>query len=161
MLKLISEMEVCHVIVWKYTYLVFHRCFYYHHFIHSSIRIPHEKIVIILGLVLHKEWKKTNVSISSRKECVANLRITNAAKQFIANATADDHALKLRFYGVASSEGMIIGADIDTLFDSDHQIDIEGYTIGISPEVLPSLQTATIHAEKHMHREGIILLNCK
>lgn len=89
------------------------------------------------------------------------MRITNAAKQFIQNATAGDHSLKLRFYGVASSDGMLIGADIDTLFDSDHQIDVEGYTIGVSPEVLLNLQMATIHAEKYSTREGIILLNCK
>ncbi|MBQ0138368.1 MAG: hypothetical protein KBT36_03655 [Kurthia sp.] len=105
--------------------------------------------------------EKTNVSISLWKESVVHLRITNAAKEFIKHATADDSSLKLRFYGVASSNGLLIGADIDTLIDSDFKMDVDGYTVGISPEVLPKLQTATIHAEKQASREGIILLNCK
>lgn len=105
--------------------------------------------------------EKTDISILFRKECVTHVRITNAAKKFIKNATANDSSLKLRFYGVASNEGMLIGADIDTLIDSDHQIEFEGYTIGISPEVFQKLETATIHAEKQATREGIILLNCK
>lgn len=89
------------------------------------------------------------------------MKITYAGKQFIQKATANDETLKLRFYGVRSQRGMIIGADIDTLFESDHVIEFEGFQIGISPEVLENLQRATIHAELHPKQEGIILLNCK
>lgn len=87
------------------------------------------------------------------------MKITTAAKKFIQNATADDSSLKLRFYGVSSSDGMIIGADIDTLIDTDHIIEVEGYQIGVSPEVFPNLQSVTIHAETQQQRQGIILFN--
>lgn len=87
------------------------------------------------------------------------MKITTAAKQFIQNATADDSSLKLRFYGISSSDGMIIGADIDTLIDTDHIVEVEGYQIGVSPEVLHNLKSVTIHADTHQQRQGIILFN--
>lgn len=67
----------------------------------------------------------------------------------------------LRFYGVRSPDGMMIGADIDTLIDSDLVITIEGYQIGVSPEVLDQLKMTTIHADTYQQKEGLILLNCK
>lgn len=104
-------------------------------------------------------WKRRIVFIYSRKDCVINLKLTSAAKQFIQNATIDDSSLVLRFYGVSSTDGMIIGADIDTLVDTDHIIEIEGLQIGISPEVLPNLELVTVHVDTHQHRQGIILFN--
>lgn len=89
------------------------------------------------------------------------MKITPAGKSFIQKITADNASLNLRFYGVRSPDGMIIGADIDTLIDTDYIINVEGYQIGISPEVLDKLETATIHADIHQKKEGLILLNCK
>lgn len=89
------------------------------------------------------------------------MKITHAGKQFIQKATEDNEALMLRFYGVRGPEGMIIGADIDTLIDTDFVVNVEGYQIGVSPEVLEQLKMTTIHADTHQQREGLILLNCK
>lgn len=104
-------------------------------------------------------WKRRIVFIYIGKDRVINLKLTSAAKEFIQNATADDASLKLRFYGVRSADGMIIGADIDTLVDTDHIIEIEGFQIGISPEVLPNLELVTVHVDTHQHQQGIILFN--
>lgn len=104
-------------------------------------------------------WKRRIVFIYIGKDRVIHLKLTSAAKQFIQNATADDSSLKLRFYGVSSTEGMLIGADIDTLVTTDHIIEIEGFQIGISPEVLPNLKLVTVHVDTYEHQKGIILFN--
>lgn len=103
--------------------------------------------------------EKTYSTILFQKGKCPYLKITTAAKKFIQNATADDPSLKLRFYGVRSSDGMIVGADIDTLIDTDHIVDVEGYQIGVSPEVMPNLESVTIHADIHQNQQGIILFN--
>lgn len=89
------------------------------------------------------------------------MRITEATKLFISNATANNSSLKLRFYGVNSPEGLQIGADIDTILDTDLLVTVDGYQIAMSPEVLSSLKSATIHVDRDETKEGIILFNCK
>lgn len=77
------------------------------------------------------------------------MKLTEAGKTFIQKATANEETLKLRFYGIYQSGDFTIGADIDTLLDMDYIIEVEGYEIGLSPEVISKLKTAAIHAQLH------------
>lgn len=89
------------------------------------------------------------------------MKLTEAGKAFIQKAIANEETLKLRFYGIYQSGDFTIGADIDTLINTDHIIEVEGYEIGVSPEVMSKLKKATIHAQLHTQDKGLILLNCK
>lgn len=86
------------------------------------------------------------------------MKLTDAGKIFIQQATAHEETLKLRFYGVYQCGEFTIGADIDTLIDTDYIMDVDGYEIGVSPEVMEKLKSVTIHAQ---YNAGLILLNCK
>ena len=75
------------------------------------------------------------------------MKLTETEKTFIQKAIANEETLKLRFYGIYQSGDFTIGADIDTLLDMDYIIEVEGYEIGLSPEVISKLKTAAIHAQ--------------
>lgn len=77
------------------------------------------------------------------------MKWTETGKAFIQKAIANEETLKLRFYGIYQSGDFTIGADIDTLIDTNHIIEVEGYEIGLSPEVMSKLKTAMIHAQLH------------
>lgn len=77
------------------------------------------------------------------------VEIDRDRKNIYSKATANEETLKLRFYGIYQSGDFTIGADIDTLIDTDHIIEVEGYEIGLSPEVISKLKTAAIHAQLH------------
>lgn len=77
------------------------------------------------------------------------VEIDRGRKNIYSKATANEETLKLRFYGIYQSGDFTIGADIDTLLDMEYIIEVEDYEIGLSPEVMSKLKTATIHAQLH------------